>query len=171
LKIYLLSYATIHLHIAASASFTAALLSSSISAIVAPFAARLSDTFGRFKPLLFTSLASAFMLYPMFFLLNYSPTATTLISVMTASTLVRTLSSGAKSVMFASLFPPEIRSTGVGLSYNLSIMIFGGFTPWVLSILIVVTKDPLSPAFYITGICLLSALCTVLYQYKARKYL
>ncbi|MEA2929498.1 MAG: hypothetical protein QOG38_1926 [Hyphomicrobiales bacterium] len=51
------------------------------------------------------------------------------------------------------LFPPPVRFSGLSFSYNVSYAIFGGLTPVVLSLW--VRSDPMAPAYYVGGLCLL----------------
>ena len=56
---------------------------------------------------------------------------------------------GPLATVLSSLFPTSIRSTGLGFSYNIGVMVFGGFTPWLVTAMIGWTGDPLSPSFYL----------------------
>jgi len=42
----------------------------------------------------------------------------------------------------------KTRTTGLSLSYNLSVTFFGGFAPFILTWLINVTGSKLAPSFY-----------------------
>jgi MHS family proline/betaine transporter-like MFS transporter len=46
------------------------------------------------------------------------------------------------------LFPTGSRSTGVALSYNLAVTIFGGLAPLTVTWLIDTTGDPMMPAWF-----------------------
>ncbi|OZC61966.1 MFS transporter [Rhodococcus sp. 15-725-2-2b] len=46
------------------------------------------------------------------------------------------------------IFPTALRCRGHGISYNLSVALFGGTTPLIAATLISVTGNPVSPAFY-----------------------
>ncbi|WGL60465.1 MFS transporter [Pigmentibacter sp. JX0631] len=59
-------------------------------------------------------------------------------------------------LMLANSFPTSIRYTGSAFAYNLAFGIFGGFTPLICTTLIESTKLKYSPAFYITGVALIT---------------
>ena len=62
------------------------------------------------------------------------------------------------------LLPPETRATGLGLGYNIEVMVFGGMGPVTMAWLggFAVIGD-LAPGYYLTLICVLSlaALTTI----------
>jgi MHS family proline/betaine transporter-like MFS transporter len=41
------------------------------------------------------------------------------------------------------------RSTGLGIAYNLAVMIFGGFAQFFVTWLIEATGSPIAPSFYV----------------------
>jgi len=43
----------------------------------------------------------------------------------------------------------QLRSTGLGVAYNLAVMIFGGFAQLFVTWLIEVTGSPIAPSFYV----------------------
>ena len=56
---------------------------------------------------------------------------------------------GAVSTALAEQFPVRMRSTGLALSYNIAVMLFGGFAQLIVTWLIKVTGSPLAPAYYV----------------------
>jgi hypothetical protein len=56
---------------------------------------------------------------------------------------------GAISTALADQFPIAVRSTGLALSYNTAVMVFGGFAQLIVTWLIQVTGTPLAPSFYV----------------------
>jgi hypothetical protein len=48
----------------------------------------------------------------------------------------------------ACLFPTEVRSTGLAISYNIGAAVFGGFSPMVLTWLLHVTGNNMMPAHF-----------------------
>ena len=69
----------------------------------------------------------------------------------------------------AELFPTRTRGTGVALSYNISVPIFGGLGPFFAALLIQLTGDRHAPSFYLmlTALISLAALVAV----RSRLYL
>jgi MHS family proline/betaine transporter-like MFS transporter len=58
--------------------------------------------------------------------------------------------------VMASIFPPRTRVTGLSLSYNLGVTIFGGFSPAIFTWLTDVTHDNTAPSFYLMAMAVLS---------------
>jgi hypothetical protein len=58
--------------------------------------------------------------------------------------------------LLAGLFPVAVRSTGMAISYNLGVTLFGGFAPLTVTWLIAITGNKLMPAFYIIAAAVLS---------------
>jgi nitrate/nitrite transporter NarK len=46
-------------------------------------------------------------------------------------------------------FPTAVRSTGLALSNNLGVMLFGGFAPFIVTWLTKTTGNPVAPAYYV----------------------
>ncbi len=56
----------------------------------------------------------------------------------------------------ATIFPPRTRVTGLSLSYNLGVTIFGGFSPVIFTWLTELTHDNTAPSFYLMAMAVLS---------------
>ena len=69
--------------------------------------------------------------------------------------------------MMADIFPIKTRATGMALSYNVSVTIFGGFAPMICTILIRLTKSDLAPSYYLIAIGFISLFA--LYQANTLK--
>jgi MHS family proline/betaine transporter-like MFS transporter len=88
--------------------------------------------------------------YPSFRLLAVAPSVPVLIGVVCWLSLLKTLYSGALPSLMTELFPTRVRATAVALSYNVSVVIFGGFAPAIATALIKASGDQLAPAYYLT---------------------
>ena len=77
--------------------------------------------------------------------------------------LLKTAYSGVLPSLMAELFPTRTRGTGIALSYNISVPIFGGFAPFFAALLIQLTGDRHAPSFYLmlTALISLAALIAV----------
>ncbi|OIN83075.1 MFS transporter [Francisella sp. TX07-6608] len=54
----------------------------------------------------------------------------------------------------AGLFPVRNRNTGFGISFNISVSLFGGTVAFLMTLLITITGNYLIPAFYIMFLCI-----------------
>lgn len=125
---------------------------------VAPLAGLLSDRLGRRRPFVVaTALASALLTYPAFWML--SDIASVPATLVVVGLLIAANGFGAGSCLLLLLesFPSRVRATGLSLVYSVGVSVFGGFAQFVVTWLISVTGDPISPAWYVSA-CALAAL-------------
>jgi len=76
--------------------------------------------------------------------------------------------SGALPSLMARIFPVRTRVSGMSLSYNVSVPIFGGFAPFFAQSLIGITGSKLAPSYYMIATATLSlvALLTLRRRYR-----
>jgi hypothetical protein len=66
--------------------------------------------------------------------------------------------SGPHPGMLTQLFPTSTRSTGVALSYNIAVTLFGGLAPLIVTTLISFTGSNLVPAYFLIFAAIVSLL-------------
>jgi MHS family proline/betaine transporter-like MFS transporter len=154
--LYMPTYATRTIGMSQSTSFKASILSSVVMIAAPPFFGWLSDKLGRAPLLIGFAIAILFTAYPALALLAAHPSGQTLAVVQLFFAILISGYAGTASAALAVLFPIEVRSTGVSISYSLSVTIFGSFAPFIATWLIATTKDPLSPAWYVSATAALS---------------
>jgi MHS family proline/betaine transporter-like MFS transporter len=160
-KLYMPTYALKQLHIAATSSYMGALVTGVTLMFMAPVFGTLSDTHGRFRVLSIALLITGLSSYPMFVLLNTYPTVTTLLLVQAIVGVLIAACLGPIPAMLADIFPTSIRGTGLALSYNFSVTLFGGFAPLIVTWMIEATGSKLAPSFYVMGTALISVIAVV----------
>jgi len=131
-------------------------LALAIMLIVAPIAGGLSDRFGRNRIMGAAALAIVLLVVPGTHMLLIHPQTTTLALFQLVSAVLAALFIGPAPAALAELFPVGVRSSGVGLAYNLSVTVFGGFAPTIATALVARTDNPLSPTWYVIVCCGLS---------------
>jgi MHS family proline/betaine transporter-like MFS transporter len=94
--------------------------------------------------------------YPSFWLLTAAPSLVTIILVVSWLSLLKAAYSGVLPALMAEIFPVQTRSTGMSLSYNIAVPVFGGFAPFIVTWLIDLTGDSRAPAYYLALTALLS---------------
>jgi MHS family proline/betaine transporter-like MFS transporter len=50
--------------------------------------------------------------------------------------------------ILAEMFPTRVRYTGLSVSYGFAVVLFNGFAPFIATLLVDLTGNPYSPAFY-----------------------
>lgn len=124
--------------------------------VVSPVAGALSDHFGRNRIMGTAALVIVLVVVPGTHVLLSHPHATTLLCFQLASAVLTALFIGPAPAAIAELFPVGVRSSGVGIAYNLSVTVFGGFAPTIATALVARTRNPLSPTWYVIVCCGLS---------------
>jgi MFS transporter, MHS family, proline/betaine transporter len=149
-------YANTVLHVPMQATFLAGLVASAQGIVVNPLAGRLSDRIGRVRVMVPTALAVGALVYPGFRLLVAHPGLHTLLLVQVGLNILYSLYGGALYGFMADLFPAQIRSSGISLGYNISVLIFGASAPALVTWMIRASGNPLIPSFYVSAAALIS---------------
>jgi len=131
-------------------------LALAVMLVVAPMAGALSDHLGRHRIMGSAALAMVLLVVPGTHVLLIHPQATTLVLFQLVSAVLAALFIGPAPAAIAELFPVGVRSSGVGVAYNLSVTVFGGFAPTIATALVARTRNPLSPTWYVLACCGLS---------------
>lgn len=155
---YLTTYAMRELHLNSSASFAGLIAYGLTMLIVSPLSGRLSDRIGKKIPMLTGSLGTLIFSYPLFYLLTTSPSIFTLVIVQMCFGVFLALYASCATAVLGEIFPTSVRATGIGVSYAFGVMIFGGFTPAIITSLIAYVGDKLAISYYLAAAALLSGI-------------
>lgn len=108
-------------------------ISVTISLVIIPFIGKLADRIGRKPVLIGFSLLSAAWAWPSFALLYPGMSFAEALLMMTIPMVIMTGFAGAAAVMMVEQFPAKVRVTGVALPYALSVTLFGGTAPYIIT--------------------------------------
>jgi MHS family proline/betaine transporter-like MFS transporter len=148
-NIYMPTYAVNYLHMSAGTPFVVIALSGVVRILACPAFGALSDRTGRRSVLAWGFLCSLLAAWPCFAWLKATPTLATLLMIEVIFGVLGAAVLGPLSTALAEMFPILGRSSGLAVSYNVSTTIFGGFTPLIVTWLIVTTGDRMAPAWYV----------------------
>ncbi len=126
------------------------------------YAARYSDKLGR-RPVMFAGIITgAVMALPIMWMLQLGELWLFAIALFVANGIIQAAIFGPFGAFSAELFPTRIRYTGASLVYQLSSTLGAGFTPMIVSGLVLATGGALwltgvvwAATFVIAGLCLL----------------
>ena len=170
-KIYMPTYAIKQLALPATVSYIGALITGLMLLVVSPMVGALSDRFNRIKLVGFSLLLLGLTSWPLIYILNHWPSATTLFAVQAFVGFLLALSLAAMPALLADIFPTNVRSTGLAVSYNISVTIFGGFSPLIATWLIDITGDKLAASYYVMATVILSLFAiTALYNKRTKRH-
>lgn len=158
---YVPTYATKTLHLPGSAAFTATLVAGIILTVVTPLMGLWAEKVGR-VPLMWGSLILlALTIYPAFRMVVNNTTPTTLILLVGWMALLKSVYFSTVPSMMADLFPITTRASGMAISYNVAVTVFGGFAPLICTLLISATGSSLAPSYYLILLALFSAVALI----------
>lgn len=148
---YIVTYAQATLHMSARIGFIAVTLGNLLSIFTVILGGWLSDRRGRQPINVWGNLAFLLMIFPFFTWIVSSRSATALVVGTAALMAAGSFKGGSFYAGFAESLPKSIRGSGFGTVYSLAIAIFGGTTQLVITWLLHVTGDAMSPAWYLIG--------------------
>ena len=155
LILYMPTYAVKSLRLPQSTGFIATLIGAFILTFGAPMIGHWSDKVGRSRIMMATTVLFIITTYPVFSLLTAHASMATIIVTVAWMSLLKTGYSGALPAFLAECFPAQTRATGLSLSYNVGVPMFGGFAPFYITWLIVLTGSNMAPALYMISTAVL----------------
>lgn len=120
-----------------------------------PIGGTLSDRIGRRPLLLAISLLCLCTAYPAMHWLAAAASFERLLSVLLYFSFFFGIYNGAMVAALTEVMPQNVRVVGFSLAFSLATAVFGGFTPAVSTLLVQVTGDKASPAYWL----MFAALC------------
>jgi MFS transporter, MHS family, proline/betaine transporter len=167
---YLPNYAQTQLHLPLSSSLWAVFVTSIMACVLSPVFGKLADRVGPYRLFCFFIASWLACVFPLFWYLLKDPTETRLLVVQLIGMLFVTLQGAAHPGMLVKIFTVQGRSTGVAISYNTAVMLFGGFAPFYISLVARVADARYIPPSYLFGTSLL-AIALVLLSRTGRRVL
>ncbi|OAJ53221.1 MFS transporter [Paraburkholderia ginsengiterrae] len=158
---YMPAYLVRTLHRPLAISLLTACLSGIVILVVTPLVAYAADRLASRKTLQYATLvASLVTAWPVFWALTHGAGDLAALVIITAYVALAVNNAGANSVLMLEAFPAERRAAGMSVIYSFGVVLFGGFSPFLVTWLINRTGDPMVPAWYLIGATLLT-LCAL----------
>lgn len=119
--------------------------------VLSPIAGKIADKVGALTIWTMGALGYAIASFPLLAHLIAEPSVERMMTVQIVGTLFISMLWGTQPGIMASFFPVGVRSTGMSISYNVGVLLFGGMAPLTLSTLLAMTGNKMVPAFYIAA--------------------
>ncbi|WP_447002114.1 MFS transporter [Saccharothrix isguenensis] len=152
--VYLPTYADITQGYDPARALTVSTIALVVFTVIQPIAGVLSDRIGR-KPLLVGS-AVGFTVLPVPLLTMLDTSFWSLMIVMVVGMVFLTGYTAVCAAAMSEMFPPRVRTTGIGFPYSLTVAAFGGSAPFVAT-LMVHSGNPALLGWYVSAAALISA--------------
>ena len=166
--VYMPTYAIKELHLSPSVSFIAAMAAAGLQMVVVPFVGILVDKIGQTPIMIGATFLFAVTAYPAFALLGANASFAVLVAMVCWLGLLKSFYSGALPSLMAKVFPTATRVSGMSLSYNIGVAVFGGFAPSIAQSLIAITGSKLAPSYYMIATALLSLAAVIALRRRYR---
>lgn len=155
---YLLSYGTGVLGIDRSLMLGLALIGTLAWLVTIPWAAALSDRYGRRRVLLAGSAGLAAWMLVLFPLVDTARPALILVALLGTAVFLG-VTYGPLAALFAELFAARVRYSGASLGYQLGSIVGGGLAPTVATALYASSQSSMAVGGYLVGMALLGLIC------------
>jgi MFS transporter, MHS family, proline/betaine transporter len=155
-SIYMPTYATTHLHLPPATGYIVTIVLSLLAMVLIPLGGNLADKIGYTRMMLPAAILMLLSFYPLFLFITRHPSLPTLLAGLIFNELLQDAYLCGLAAVMAGIFPARTRVTGLSLSYNLGVTLFGGFAPAVFTWLIAVTHNTAAPSFYLMAMAVVS---------------
>lgn len=156
LILYMPTFVVKNLGVSASAGYLGGIVAGLVTLITVPLIGHLADRVGPARVMTWAAVAAIVLAWPLFKLMVDHPSTLTLVLVVSVLGVIMAFAFGPLPALMSSLFPAEIRATGMSLSYNLGVTLLGGIAPLVLTWLISTTGSLDAPSYYYMTVAVLS---------------
>ena len=127
----------------------------SVLLMMIPVSGWLADKFGFRRVMLAGIGLTGVLAYPLFLWIDTGTLVAALVAGLVFA-VIHGFIQGPMAAMLVQTFPADIRNTGVGLAYNVTLAIFGGTAPMVCTWLIKESHDIAAPAYYLVALAAIS---------------
>ncbi len=122
----------------------------------------LADRFGRRPIMVIPRAALVIVAIPAFWLAVHQPSPVMIYGVVILLSALSSISTAAIIVAVPEALPRNVRSAGLSITYALSVSLFGGSAPWLVTKLIAITGDKVAPAYYLAATSLIGAVAALM---------
>lgn len=135
---------------------TGTLIGSLVNICTIPLVGWLSDRHGRWPFLAASATGCLLLAAPLFGQLAAAPGLWSVVVLTATGGVLTGLYSGAAPAFLCELLPTRVRYTAMSIGFNGAVMLFGGFGPFIATLLVRETGLNVAPGFYVAAAAALS---------------
>jgi MFS family permease len=167
---YIPTFMATYFHMPLHQAYFSVSLSALLMVFIMPFLGSLSDRIGRKSILMPSLMLYLALIYPLFSWMVATPDFWHLLVVEMISCILLAAFFSVFAVIIAELFARDIRSTGLGISYNLTVMLFGGTAQVAITGIIHYFQSPFAITWYLLFAMSISLIAGFFYRDPRRHY-
>lgn len=156
---YLISYATVQVHVSRSVILSVILITTVTQLFVMPIGGWLADRYGALRIVMISAIGSAVTVFAQCLAVSTGQFGLMLAGYLVCFGVFVSICYGALTALFAAAFSVETRYSGSGVGYNLATLLGAAIGPLVATALFAATGTILSVAGYACAGLVLSAAC------------
>jgi MHS family proline/betaine transporter-like MFS transporter len=151
LRVYLPSFATTRLGLPAWSPYVLLLITSATTLTLVPTVARYVTRRNAMGIMMVTLLVMIAVIWPVMRFVGNRPSVPSMILGFLLLAILGAIYSAPQAWFISTLFPTAVRGAGLAVSYNIGVLLFGGFAPAIYTWLVAVTGSNQAPAIYVAG--------------------
>ena len=154
-SVFMLVYATQHVHISRNIPLAGIMIASALEFIAVPFYGALTDRIGRRPVFMFGAIMTAILAFPLFWMFDTGSTPLIWLALLLVFLCSHAPMYAPQGAFFAELFGTNVRYSGASLGSQLAAAIAGGFSPLIATALLP-KYGSTAIALYIIGMSLIT---------------
>jgi len=154
-SVFMLVYATQHVHISRNIPLAGIMIASALEFIAVPLYGALTDRIGRRPVFMFGAIMTAVLAFPLFWLFDTGSTPLIWLALLLVFLCSHAPMYAPQGAFFAELFGTNVRYSGASLGSQLAAAVAGGFSPLIATALLP-KYGSTAIALYIIGMALIT---------------
>lgn len=156
LILYMPTFAVTNLDIPPAAAYLGGVVAGTITVFASPWVGHLADRVGPARIMTWAAIAALVLAWPLFQIIVTLRTVPALVIAIALLGIIMAFYFAPLPGLLSSMFPADIRGSGLSVTYNVGVTLLGGIAPLVLTWLLATTGSLNAPSLYYMAIAVLS---------------